>query len=158
MKHKLRLTVYPFEIAPVFMKVLCLVLASFLFSSYSGKTLVTITITNLRNAEGLVGLGFYKDQKSFDDEDEFLLKKFSKDQMKNGVLTVKVSLEPGTYGIAMLDDENANGEMDYSWLMPTEGFGFSNYYHTGLTKPDLEQFDFVVGNEPTQVSIKVKYL
>lgn len=105
-----------------------------------------------------MGLGFYKDQKSFDDEKEFLLKTFPKEQVKNGTLTVTVSLEPGTYGIAMLDDENSNGEMDYGWVLPEEGFGFSNYYHTGLTKPTLDKFDFVVGNQPTEVGIKVKYM
>lgn len=140
------------------MRIFSLALIAILVSSYSSKTMVTITVTNLRNSEGLVGLGFYKNQKSFDNDKELMLKTFPKDKVKNGVLTVTLSLEPGTYGIAMLDDENANGEMDYGWFLPEEGFGFSNYYHTGITKPTLDKFDFVVGNEPTQVNIKVRYM
>jgi hypothetical protein len=28
-----------------------------------------------------------------------------------------------------------NGGMNKSFFVPSEGFGFSNYYHTGLRKP-----------------------
>ena len=60
----------------------------------------------------------------------------------------------------IMDDENFNGKMDYSFLgIPKEGFGFSNYYHTGLTKPKLNSFAFeVLANKNTKVEVKMKYM
>ena len=50
--------------------------------------------------------------------------------------------------------------MDYNFLgIPKEGFGFSNYYHTGLTKPKLNSFAFeVLENKNTKVEVKMKYM
>jgi uncharacterized protein (DUF2141 family) len=37
------------------------------------------------------------------------------------------NIPPGTYALAVIHDENANGKLDTSWLgIPTEGYGFSN--------------------------------
>jgi uncharacterized protein (DUF2141 family) len=37
---------------------------------------------------------------------------FDKKTLNNGTLTVQVKLEAGTYGITLIDDENANGKID----------------------------------------------
>ena len=59
-----------------------------------------------------------------------------------------------------MDDENFNGKMDYNFIgIPKEGFGFSNYYHSGLTKPKLKSFAFeVIENKNTKVEVKMKYM
>ncbi len=58
----------------------------------------------------------------------------------------------------LLDDENADGEMEYSWIgLPREGYGFSNYYHTGLIKPSFYDFDFILGKKNKFVQVKMKY-
>lgn len=127
-------------------------------STNKSTTRVVVEINNLRNTEGTVRLGVFKDNASFEAEDEFMSKAFSKATAKNGKLTVKLDLPSGTYGIALLDDENKNAKMDYSWMIPQEGFGFSNHWHTGLTKPDLDDFSFTVTKVSQTVRIKVKYL
>jgi uncharacterized protein (DUF2141 family) len=53
----------------------------------------------------------------------------------NGTLILTGDLEPGTYGITLVDDENKNGTLDKSFFgMPKEGFGFSNFFIEKLKK------------------------
>ena len=88
-----------------------------------------------------------------------LIKIEPKVKMINGNLTISYAdLKPGNYGIAILDDENSNQKMDYGWVLPKEGFGFSDYYHTGMSHPKFESFDFVLKNEDKTVQIKLRYL
>jgi uncharacterized protein (DUF2141 family) len=132
----------------------------FLESFTSPKYTVELIIYNLRNMDGEIGIGIYKNDDGFQNEQSFVNKKFAKTQTKNGKLSVTFTIEAGTYGIALLDDENKNSKMDYSFIgIPKEGFGFSNYYHTGLTKPHFDKFKFEVKpNTKNIVEIKVRYI
>jgi uncharacterized protein (DUF2141 family) len=105
-------------------------------------------------------MGVYKDDVSFDNETPYKKVQAFKTKISNGTLQIEVKLEPGKYGISLMDDENFNGKMDYNFLgIPKEGFGFSNYYHTGLTKPKLNFFTFeVLENKNTKVEVKMKYM
>lgn len=122
------------------------------------KTTVLVGITNLRSSNGSIQLGIYKDNESFQHEKEYMLKRFPKDNMKGNALVIKLELPPGEYGIALLDDENDNSKMDYGLVLPKEGFGFSNYYHSGLSRPKFEKFSFKVGQSTTKVRVKIKYM
>ena len=48
--------------------------------------------------------------------------------------------------------------MDYSFMIPQEGFGFSNYYHKGLTAPKFDKFAVEVDGSDEEVLIEVKYM
>jgi len=73
---------------------------------------------------------------------------------------VNVDLPVGKYGISLLDDENKNKLMDYSFFgIPEEGFGFSNFEHTGFSKPDLKVFTISIqSNKEQSISFKVRYM
>ena len=134
----------------------------FIFSLLTFSALtqtLKVNINSIRNDKGNIRLVFYKDSKSFDDEKAFMIKIIPKAAIKNGALFVSYSgLKPGTYGIAILDDENANEKMDYGMVLPKEGFGFSNYFHTGMSRPKFENFDFVIDKADVAVEIKVRYM
>ena len=118
-----------------------------------------ISITGLRNNSGSVILGFYNNDKAFAAETPLFTKVESKASTVNHVLTLNYTgIKPGTYGVVMLDDENNNNKMDYGWILPEEGYGFSNYTHFGLTKPKVSKFSFTITNENKAVEIKVQYL
>lgn len=120
---------------------------------------VVIKMTDIRSSAGCLRMGIYKDQESFKNEKPLLKHTAFKNRMSSGVVTSDLMLEPGTYGIALLDDEDSDGDMDYGLVLPNEGFGFSNYYHTGLTRPKLSSFSFTVtAGQTANVSIKVKYM
>ena len=128
------------------------------------KTSVPITISviikDIKTPKGQILMGIYKDDVSFDKEIPYKKVQAFKTKISKGTLILEVKLEPGKYGISLMDDENFNGKMDYSFLgIPKEGFGFSNYYHTGLTKPKLNSFAFeVLVNKNTKVEVKMKYM
>jgi uncharacterized protein (DUF2141 family) len=131
----------------------------FFFSVCLSAQTIKININGIREKEGNIRLVFYTDSKSFDDEKAYLIKEVSKSSMQNGMVSVTYAgIKAGTYGIAILDDENENDKMDYGMILPKEGFGFSNYYHTGMTRPKFESFDFVLDKKDVTVEIKLRYL
>jgi uncharacterized protein (DUF2141 family) len=83
-----------------------------------------------------------------------------KKDISSGEMKVKFDLPPGTYGIALVDDENSDGVMEYNRLgIPKEGFGFSDYYHTGLKKPKFNSFSFTLEKgQKKSIKIKVRYI
>lgn len=121
---------------------------------------VEVVISDIRSNKGQIIIGIYKDQISFDKEQSFLIKKFEKKNMQQDFLVIKFDLEPGVYGFTLLDDENNNAKMEYNFVgMPKEGFGFSNYYHTGFTRPKFESFKLEVkANLINKSKIKIRYM
>ena len=119
---------------------------------------IHVQIGNIRNTDGRIQLQVFKDQKGYEEKDPWKAHFIEKKGMKNKSLfyTIK-GLETGTYGIAILDDENKNTKMDYGWVLPKEGFGFADYYHTGWTKPHFDDFKFYLNSDKT-VKIIVRYL
>jgi len=121
---------------------------------------VEVTITGLRNAKGNIVIGVFKDEATFQKETAFLSKSFIKKEIVGGKMKVTISLEPGVWGLSLLDDENTSGLMEYNFLgIPKEGFGFSDYYHSGLTKPKFKDFKFSVEKgQKKQILIKIRYI
>jgi len=120
---------------------------------------VLLTVTQIRSANGKITIQIFKDNESFVNEKPFKEIRFDKKGLVNGTIELSLSIEPGTYGFAMLDDENDNGKADRNWIkMPTEGFGFSNYYLTKLSRPHLDEFKVVIKQGKNRVGIKTKYM
>jgi uncharacterized protein (DUF2141 family) len=106
---------------------------------------VEITVKKIKNAKGKILIGIFKDNPSFEKEKAFKSIILTKETLSNGTIKVKTQLEPGVYGASLLDDENDNGKMDYNFVgIPKEGFGFSNYYFSGFSKPKFDVFKFDV--------------
>lgn len=119
---------------------------------------LTIHFKNITTKTGLVSIGLYKNEDSFKSKKPFKILKISKRNMVNGKLIFKTNLPKGVYGIATLDDTNSNGEMDYNFFgYPLEGFGFSNYFHSGLSSPSFKSFQFSF-TQPKTVEVKMKYM
>jgi uncharacterized protein (DUF2141 family) len=141
----------------LFLRIYIFFLCYIPFAGYS-QTL-KVNVTGIRNPSGSIVLAFYNTVEGFEKEKPLFIKKTTKNGLANGLLSITYTdLKSGTYGIAILDDENNNDKMDYGWFLPKEGFGFSNYYHTGLTRPSFTKFSFVLSNDTKTVEIKVRYL
>ncbi|MBH18827.1 MAG: hypothetical protein CL851_00200 [Crocinitomicaceae bacterium] len=128
------------------------------FICQEGKTLL-INFSNLRNNKGYIRAGIYLDNNSFQDELPTRTISFKKEKAKNGKLKAEILINEGEYGIAVLDDENNNGKMDYKFFIPQEGYGFSNYIHSTFQKPNFVQFKFTVRKMMiNEVNIPMKYI
>jgi len=121
---------------------------------------VEVIITGIRSEKGQIVIGVFKDNESFRKEESFLEKRFVKNGISNGEMRVKFSLEPGIFGLSLLDDENSDGKMEYNFArLPKEGFGFSDYYHTGLTKPKFDSFKFSIDQSKKRtITVRIRYL
>ncbi len=146
------------------MKLIAVTLILLVSSSYKVKEpatetfTVSIKVTNIRNTKGTMQLQLYKTQKAFAAEKPYKTYRISKKSVKGHTLRYKISgLVKGNYGVALLDDENGNKKMDYGLVMPKEGFGFSDYYHTAWSKPTFYKFKFYLKADKT-VTMKVRYM
>jgi len=138
----------------IILKCLLLLTASDLFSQT-----VEVTVTGIRSEKGQIAIGVFLDEESFRREKAYLEIQFPKKDIRDGVMTVSFSLEPGIYGLSLLDDENSNRKMEYNFLgIPKEGFGFSDYYHTGITRPKFDDFRFtVVQGQDIKIKVRMRY-
>lgn len=118
---------------------------------------LTVVIDGFRSDKGQVMLFIHTCAETFKKETIGPTKIYPKTLMCNNKMVIEdISLPPGTYGIALIDDENNNDKMDYRLMIPREGFGFSNYEFVGLRKPDFESFSFT-HTDSTFVKIDISY-
>jgi uncharacterized protein (DUF2141 family) len=109
--------------------VLCLT-GAFGAGSYAAE--LQITVDNLRNDKGQLCLCVFSletsDTKVFPDCDKGRPVRFQKVAISGGkVVITYYGLKDGAYAVAMIHDENSNGQLDTNFLgIPTEGFGVSN--------------------------------
>ena len=126
---------------------------------YATSQSLTIRVTGVRSSSGSIRVAFYNNAEDFAKEKALFIRTASKAGMSGGVVSiVYTDLKPGTYGVAVLDDENSNREMDYGLILPEEGFGFSDYYHSGMSRPTFDKFDFTLGSETKATVVKIRYL
>jgi uncharacterized protein (DUF2141 family) len=121
---------------------------------------IEVLFTDIRSTRGQIVVKIFKDDKSFQDDKPYKTVKFNKNSVANGSMSGKLTLDPGIYGFALLDDENGDNEMENNFVgMPKEGFGFSNFYLTGLRKPKFEEFKFLLNkDQKLNINMKIRYL
>lgn len=134
----------------------CILLILLVFPAFSQN--LTVEITGIKTAKGVIQLSVFLDNKTFADETPYRVYSFPKTGMTDGKITCNIpDLSIDTYGIALFDDKNGNSKMDYRFYLPIEGFGFSNYCFKGSRKPDFESFAFPFSNNDTIICVKVQY-
>lgn len=139
----------------------CCILFVLLLSTFAAYAQnIQIQFTGIRSPKGQIVVKIYENDKSFEDDKPCKTVKFPKQGITNGQMNSAISLPPGTYGFALLDDENGNSRMEYNLVgMPKEGFGFSDFYLTGFKKPQFHQFKFTLApNRTMNITMKVRYL
>ncbi len=118
---------------------------------------ITIKVTNIRNHNGVIRFKFFDDTTPFPHKMGFRKVVVPKSLVTGDSLCVTYTGFTSKYmGIALLDDENNNWELDFGWFLPKEGHAFSDYYHTDFRKPLYKDFRFLLtGNK--KVIMKMKY-
>ena len=88
-----------------------------------------------------------------------------------GILSVRVhiagpntsctfsNVEPGTYAVAVVHDENSNGKLDKNFVgVPSEGYGVSNNKTYALSAPKWDESVFtIVPSESKTLQVKLRY-
>jgi uncharacterized protein (DUF2141 family) len=104
---------------------------------------VDINVGSFRNDKGWLGCRLYSSPTGFPKEPSPLEQRVA--------IAGKVtrctfsSVAPGTYAVAVMHDENANGRLDTNFLgIPTEGYGVSNNHTHAMSAPTWDESRFVV--------------
>lgn len=67
-------------------------------------------------------------------------------------------IAPGTYAVAVVHDDNMNGELDTNWAgIPTEGYGFSNDARASLGAPSFSSASFPYDGQTLDLTIRLRY-
>ena len=116
-------------------------------------------MSGLRNVDGLVQACLTTQPRHFPD---------CRDDPASHQLTVNAAaglvlnfdhVQPGTYAVALLHDENGNGRADRVLSMiPREGFGFSRDAPVRMGPPGFDEASFEVGDVPVRQTIRMRYL
>jgi uncharacterized protein (DUF2141 family) len=130
-------------------------LASPAFSESSSTVL--IEVAGFKNTRGTLNCRLFTKAADFPDGE--------------GIVTLRVTItgsntscsfsniEPGTYAIAVVHDENGNGKLDKNFVgVPSEGYGVSNNKTYALSAPKWDESTFKLGaTESKALQIKLRY-
>jgi len=118
---------------------------------------VTIEASSFKNMRGTLNCRLFTKATDFPDGE--------------GIVTIKTAItgpttsctfsnvEPGTYAVAVVHDENSNGRIDKNFVgVPNEGYGVSNNKTYALSSPKWDESIFSVGTSENKVlQIKLRY-
>lgn len=123
------------------------------------KGKLVITFTNIRSDVGNVRLGLYDAPDQWTDHAKYHYV-WNKEDLKDGKLTVEIKdLPRTTYAIAVLDDEDENGDMTYKLGLPMEGWGMSkNPSFVRLKAPGFDEVSFELDSPAIRFEIQMNYL
>jgi len=119
---------------------------------------VTVQMHGMRNSDGQALCALFKGAKGFPDGNAAI--QGGQTTVKDGRASCSFKgLEPGTYAVGVIHDEDGDSEMDTVLGIPTEGFGFSNNAKPGMFgPPPFKDAAFRVGAGTKSVVIKMLYL
>lgn len=118
---------------------------------------VTASVGKLRNLKGSVQCSLHAADNGFPGGKPLAIASVTK-LTRTAASCVFATLPPGTYAIAVLHDENNNGQLDTNWLgIPDEGYGASNNKLHRFSAPTFDESRFVVAKTAVELTIKLKY-
>jgi uncharacterized protein (DUF2141 family) len=120
---------------------------------------IHVKVLNIRNSTGTVDCALFESPDGF--PIEVLLD-------ATNVMVIKVrhtearcdfeDIQPGTYALAVIHDENMNGKLDTNFLgVPKEGYGFSNEAKGLLGAPSFSAASFEYDGGTLDLTISLHY-
>lgn len=123
------------------------------FSQETKGTTITVTIDQIKNNKGHILLGLHTTDKFMKAD---AIQK-AKSEIKDGkIVAIFIDVQPGTYAIMALHDENDNEQMDFEPNgMPKETYAISNN-PTSFGPPQFSEAKFDVTDENLELNIQLK--
>ncbi len=119
---------------------------------------IDLAITGLRSDKGDVLVCLSASPRHFPDcTKDAKARKLKISAVRAGSIHIE-GVRPGTYAVALIHDENANGKMDLRLFLPREGFGFSRNPRIGMGPPKFKAAQFTVGADDEQYTVHMKYI
>ena len=115
-------------------------------------------ITGLRSGDGRIACAIFDDGDAFPaDRERAIEGKLV--PIQNGIAVCRFQdMRPGTYAIAFIHDEDADGEFDTGLFgIPTEGYGASRNAHSSFGPPDWEDARFDFDGSALRMRLRTRY-
>lgn len=98
-----------------------------------------LEINNIKEYHGTVWIGVYRSESSFLNKEEAILYSVKNPSASNKSIVIN-NLHYGDYAIALFQDLNNNGTMDFDWLgIPSEPYAFSKPLHSKWRAPVFKE-------------------
>ncbi len=120
---------------------------------------IHVKIPNIKNSTGNIACAIFESPEGFPNKflgsaKAIIIKKIQKTKAQCNFSDIP----PGTYAIAVIHDENMNGELDTNWLgVPTEGYGFSNTTIDEFGAPAFSAATFPYDGQKIDLTIRLYY-
>lgn len=128
-------------------------------SAQSSSPRIFVEIPNIKNSTGNIACGIFESSEGFPDKflgsaRAIIIKKIQKTNAQCDFSDIPT----GTYAIAIIHDENMNGDLDTNWFGdPTEGYGFSNTTIDEFGAPAFSAASFPYDGQNIDLTIKLDY-
>lgn len=134
----------------------CVEKAALTFPQQAGA--LSVEMAGFRNDDGEALVSLFSSKEGFPDNMGKAWQNLHV-QIKNGrALAVFADLPYGDYGLAVLHDEDMDGQMESSWLgQPLEGFGFSGRPEYNFGPPAFDETVFLLASATRQVVVWMRY-
>ena len=118
---------------------------------------LTVVVKDLRSDDGLIKVALWRNPTGFTDP-EAAVARLTLVPDGKVVEAVFKGLPPGNYALASYHDENANGELDKTFIgWPDEGLGFSNGAWIKLGPPSFEEAAISLRPDTRTTVISLRY-
>lgn len=136
-----------------------LALAAVLLASPVYAADLTVTVTGIRNAEGLVQLCLFARADGFPDCGNDTSVPRQRVPAVPGQVRVRFEgLAPGTYAVTAFHDEKRTGKVETNFLgIPRSGLGASNDPQGRFGPPSFGDAAFTVPNRPAAITLRMQY-
>jgi uncharacterized protein (DUF2141 family) len=128
-----------------------------LLAADGANSIMTIEVDNVRNTRGMLRLCLTRDPAHFPNCNGD--PKAVAVSVPAAVRDVRLpAVEPGSYALSVMHDENDNRRLDTVLGVPKEGFGFSRNPSIGFGAPAFAQVRFSVEAGDSRQTVRMRYL
>jgi len=115
-----------------------------------------VTVDGVRNGNGEIRFALYNMPGEFPTGEKLIGQ--DEPAKKGRVQTIFKGLLPGDYAVAVHHDENSDDEMNLRlFVIPEEGYGFSNNARVIFAPPTFEAASFKIGRTSLAISLTLVY-
>ncbi|MEM7466097.1 MAG: DUF2141 domain-containing protein [Pseudomonadota bacterium] len=118
---------------------------------------IVVTVTGLKSATGNIIARLHADPESFPMDPSKGVAEISVPITDKTTTFTLEDIDPGTYALAVVHDENGNNKLDFNRLsIPKEPVGFSNNAKGFMGPPKFKKAQFSVEKDDVALNVRVK--
>jgi uncharacterized protein (DUF2141 family) len=120
---------------------------------------INVKIQNIGNNNGVIACAIFETEEGFPSKFVEFASKTMLTQIRGKDAIFEFSdIKPGNYAIAVIHDENRNGELDTNMFgIPKEGYGFSSGAKVTMSAPSFSDAVFLYDGGHLQMSVSLHY-